>query len=281
MGLLKFFGSVILLIASPFLLSALYIGLNVSLRYVYQVRIKKYPIIRLHPDYLIEDKRKPIWFRLFVEFPNQLLQDALANDPYDFKEFGLHLFVGEQGSGKTISMVEFLMANKRLYPMSKCITNFSYSYQDDELNDWRQLLKYNNDKYGVFKCIDEIQTWFSSKESGQMPFEMLGEISQQRKQRSCIVGTAQVFSRVVKEIREQVTFVYCPMTILGCLTIVRRTKPKYWNNEKQIFTHYDKSYFFVHSSQIRNAYDTYKKIERYKDTGFNDRSTVVVERSVI
>ena len=48
------------------------------------------------------------------------------------------------------------------------------------------------------------------------------------------------------------------------------TKPQFWNEEKQEFTKFIRSYFFVHNDEIRNAYDTYKKIEKMKKAGFRD-----------
>lgn len=273
MGVIETMARIAAFVLSPAYIYAAWLGGYVILGYLYKVYVKKYPIKRLEDGYIIKEKRRSILYRLFIEFPKRMLQDLLDSDPYDFKEFGMHLFVGSQGSGKTVSMVEWLQATKRAYPKCKIITNFNYKYQDDEIKDWTSLLNINNENLGVIKCIDEIQTWFSSKESGQMPYELLGEICQQRKQRSCIVGTAQVFSRVSKEIREQTLYVYCPKTFFGCLTVVRRTTPEHWDNEKQTFKRYNKMYFFVHTEEIRNAFDTFKKIERYKDQGFHDRQS--------
>ena len=213
-------------------------------------------------------KRKSVIYRLFYEFPKRLAIDIVNRNPDEFKEYGLHMVCGEQGSGKTISVVEMLLRMKEQYPKVKIRTNMSYKYQDDTILDWKDLVKNDNGEYGQIEVLDEIQTWFSSMESKNFPPEMLTEISQQRKQRKMLIGTAQVFSRIAKPIREQTTFVYCPMTLLGCLTIVRKTKPQYWDDEKQIFRRYIKTYFFVHNSKIRNAFDTYEKVERYTKSGF-------------
>ncbi len=75
--------------------------------------------------------------------------------------------------------------------------------------------------FGTCYGIDELHTWLSKK-SNQVPFELLREISTQRKQKSCILGTCQVFGRVPKEIREQAEWVYLPRTFFNCLTIVRK-----------------------------------------------------------
>lgn len=213
-------------------------------------------------------KRKSVLYRLLYEFPKRIAQDIVNRNPDEFKEYGLHMFCGEQGSGKTISVVEMLLRMKEIYPRVKIRTNMFYKYQDAPIENWQDLIKNENGEYGQIEVLDEIQTWFSSMESKSFPPEMLTEISQQRKQRKMLIGTAQVFSRIAKPIREQTTFVYCPMTLLGCLTIVRKTKPEYWDDEKQVFKRYIKTYFFVHNSKIRNAFDTYEKIERYSKMGF-------------
>ena len=213
-------------------------------------------------------KRKSLLYRLFYEFPKRLALDIVNRNPNHFKETGLHLFCGEQGAGKTIAVTEMLLRMKEKYPNVKIRTNMEFKYEDAKIEHWRDLVQCDNGEFGQIEVLDEIQSWFSSMESKDFPPEMLTEISQQRKQRKMLVGTAQVFGRVAKPIREQTTMIYLPMTFLGCLTIVRKTKKEYWDEEKQTFKKYLGTYFFVHSEKIRNAFDTYKKIERYSLKGF-------------
>lgn len=157
----------------------------------------------------------------------------------------------------------------------KIATNMEYAHQDGRLDHWKQLLGRQNGLYGQVEVIDEIQAWFSSNQSKDFPPEMLAEVSQQRKQRKAIIGTAQVFSRIGKPIREQTSFVHLPFTIFGALTIVRVSKPQYWSDEKQTFSKYIKWYYFVHTDDIRNSFDTYKKIDSYKKVGFKSDETRV------
>ena len=253
------FIKILLVILSPIIIEAILVLLFIVIELKKGKKIKK-----SESTY----KRKSVLYRLFYEFPKRLALDIVNRNPDEFKEYGLHMVCGEQGSGKTISVVEMLLRMKEIYPQVKIRTNMSYKYQDASIFDWKDLIKNENGEYGQIEVLDEIQTWFSSMESKNFPPEMLTEISQQRKQRKMLIGTAQVFSRIAKPIREQTTFVYCPLTILGCLTIVRKTKPKYWDDEKQVFKRYIKTYFFVHTDKIRNAFDTYKKIERYSVKGF-------------
>lgn len=214
-------------------------------------------------------KKPSILNRLFVQFPKRFILDMYNRNPDEFREYGLHIFCGEQGSGKTTSVINKLQEWQLKYPKVKVRTNMDYKYEDGTITHWQNLVENDNGIYGQVEVLDEIQTWFNSNQSKNFPVEMLTEISQQRKQRKCLVGTAQVFSRIAKPIREQTTFVYLPITLFGCLTLVRVSKPEYWNDEDQKFKKYTNTYFFVHDEKIRNAFDTYKKIKQYKKSGFN------------
>jgi len=206
--------------------------------------------------------------RIFYKLPERLALDLFNRDPNDFAFYGLHMFCGQQGKGKTIGVVEFLQRIKLLYPECQIYTNMGYTEQNGKITHWKDVVERTNGTKGVVEVIDEIQAWFSSNQSKDFPPEMLAEISQQRKQRKMLIGTAQVFSRISKPIREQTTFVYLPITFTGCLTIVRRSRPEFWNDEKQEFTKFEKTYFFVHTDKIRNSFDTYERIGDYKEKGF-------------
>lgn len=227
----------------------------------------------------ISNYKKPsILKRIFFQFPERLSKDIYNREPGEFQEYGLHMFCGEQGSGKTTSVVHLLQVLKDKYPQCKIRTNMNYTHEDGQITHWKDLVSNSNGIYGQIEVIDEIQTWFNSLQSKDFPPEMLTEISQQRKQRKMLIGTAQVYSRIAKPIREQTSFVYLPFTILGCLTVVRVTKPQYWDDNNQKFTRYIKNYFFVHTDDIRNAFDTYMKIQKYKKGGFKSE-TEHMERS--
>jgi adenylate kinase family enzyme len=242
-----------------------FILLLVSLAYHLIYFYKKGHRIKNHKSTYI---KRSAFKRLVIDFPRQLILDIYNRKQFEFKEYGLHMIVGEQGSGKTTTAVELVQRLQQTNKKVKVRSNMSLDSENGKINHWKDMVKNENGIYGQIELIDEIQTWFNSNQSRNFPVEMLTEVSQQRKQRKMLIGTAQVFSRIAKPIREQVTFVYCPMTVLGCLTIVRVTKPQYWDDEKQRFKRYLKTYFFVHNDKIRNAFDTYKKIEKYSNDGF-------------
>lgn len=255
------------------ILSPIIILLLVFVGWYIYYRLKGY-----RREHSVSTYKKPgFFYRIFIKFPKQYWLDYFNKVPGEFDEFGVHLFCGEQGSGKSTAVVDLLL-NKwsKKYPRLKVYTNMEYKFQDGDITHWKDLMdeNRNNDIFGVVNVIDEISGWFSSLQSKDFPPEMLREISQQRKERKVILGTAQVFGRVAKPIREQTSLVYLPRTFLGCFTIVRVSKPIYYDESTFEFKKYIKTYFFVHDPFIRDSFDTYKKIENYKEIGFKETGNI-------
>jgi ATP-dependent Clp protease ATP-binding subunit ClpX len=210
--------------------------------------------------------------KVYIDFPIRLIEDRLCLDPDRFDFYGIHVFGGCQGCGKTMGAMHLIKRLKERYPLVKVRSNIDINFQDDSITDWTDLVKNNNGIYGQIEYIDEMQNWFDCQESRDFPPDMLAEVTQQRKQSKCIIGTSQVFDRLSKPLREQITLLYKPMTIAGCFTIVRVYDVRV-SNEGQI----DKQkmrqlYCFVHDEELRSCYDTYKKVERITLKGFQPRS---------
>lgn len=223
-------------------------------------------VFRLKPEKLLklDIKFKP------YDMLRYLLIDFISVKKHDFDEFGFTFFVGRQGAGKTISMVNYLNRIKKECPKCMIVTNFQYSQADHILTDWNDFLHIRNGVDGVIFAIDEIHSEYSSNAWKDFPENLLSEISQQRKQRVKIVATAQVFSRVAKPLREQA------FTVVSCSTMLHRfTKNvEYDANDYAICV--DKLFklkekcrpvkklSFVQSDYLRSCYDTFEKIERMK-----------------
>lgn len=235
-------------------------------------------IIPIKSDY-VRQKKRNFFQTIFLDFPKQLTYDFLTTDPNEFKEYGIRVVVGEQGSGKTMTAVYLLQQWQKRYQKSLVYTNMNYKFENGSLDHWKQLIERNNGKFGVINVIDEIKAWFSNKESKDVPPEILTEICQQRKQRKLILGTVQVFSELAKPFRSQTHLVYVPKTILGCLTIVRISKAKWYDAELDEYKKYCGFFIFAHNKKLRNAYDTYQKIAKYKDYEFASGSSIVATES--
>lgn len=218
-------------------------------------------------------KKHSFFRKIFIDAPKQIVEDKFNQDPDFFTHQGLIIFEGRQGSGKTTSMVYEAMQLQEEFPLAKCTSNLAYTHQDIALNDWRMLINYKNGIKGVIVMMDELQNWFSSNDSKNFPPEMLQVITQNRKNRRVILGTAQNFYLLSKAIRTQTTEVRRCITLLGCITIVKRVEP-ILDAQGDVLEWKNKGiYFFVHDKKLRESYDTYKVIERLQKVGFKEEQT--------
>ena len=237
----------------------------------------RYPFLlkRDKPAYLsgldIRFKRHDLFRWKLVDF---LRRRDLADY---FREYGFTIFVGRQGSGKTISMVSYLERMRKKYPSVLIVTNFKYAYADRIMKDWRDFFEIRNGTDGVIFAIDEIHSEYSSASWKDFPESLLSEISMQRKQRIKIVATAQVFARVAKPIREQSFSVVCCDSYLGRFTRNREydaaeycTADTPYQVRKKCRPISRRS--FVQSDELRACYDTWEKVERLKRTEFLPRA---------
>lgn len=214
-------------------------------------------------------KEPGVFKRLFYLFPKRLAYDYVHQDPNDFDQFGIHMIIGKQGSGKSTTVAYLLKKWQKIYPDLKVYTNMGYLDEDEPLEYWQQLIVRNNGKSGVVNVIDDFKAWWSNADSKNLPPEILGEICQQRKQKKAIIGTIQVFSELPKAFRSQTHQVYIPKTYFGCLTIVKKSDICFYDEKREKFIKTRGMFFFVHTKEIRDSFDTFKKIQKYKDVDWD------------
>lgn len=219
------------------------------------------------------EMRKPYIRNKYFNLFRWVLIDFLERDLRrgEFKEYGVTFFVGRQGTGKTISMVRYLEVIKEKFPNCLIVTNFDYYRTDHIMEDWNDLLTIENGTDGVVFAIDEIQSEYSAKQQrSDFPDDILSKVCQQRKQRVKIVCTAQFFSRVVKQLREQAS------TVVACTTYFDRLTRNKEYDALQYAMVIDnpnavnkklkplKKSSFVQSDALRSCYDTYEVIRRMR-----------------
>lgn len=178
--------------------------------------------------------------------------DIHRRDKGVFRGYGFWSFCGLGGSGKTLSIVNYLLKIQKKYPNVKVFTNFAYKGRTGDINSWRDLLDTENIniyeisqkeydkrvKWGqkhVYMCLDdnnniiykkrindgvifgfdEIHLTFESTKWQDAPSNLLDYISQQRKFHKQILGSSQVFTRIDKKLREQTNYVVECKSIFG------------------------------------------------------------------
>lgn len=147
------------------------------------------------------------------------------------------------------------------------------------LSDWRQLLEVRNGTKGIIFAIDEFQNEYDNSKWKDFPDNLLSVITQQRKQRIKILLSSQVYTRVVKQIREQ-----C-FEVAECKTFAGRwTKLKFYDAidyefiislddpRKRFKVRKKYKYSFIQNNVLRRLYDTYSVVERMKKSDFIPRN---------
>lgn len=191
--------------------------------------------------------------------------------PNYFNSDGLICFVGSQGSGKTLSAVNYVYHLMERYPMCKLVTNVLLKdYPIDNIRVFKfegneDFSKYSNGEYGVIYFVDEIQLYLNSLGSKNVDMEVITQISQQRKQRKHIVATSQVFGRLAKPLREQFSCVVLCTNYFGKIqinkVINRQDLEGETSSDTTITGNVKFKYCFVHSPIYYQRYDTYSIIQ--------------------
>lgn len=187
-----------------------------------------------------------------------------------FKQYGLRLYSGAQGSGKTMSLVEQLEAYRLEYKDLLIATNFGYIHQDLPISSLSEIpviskVARENGYVGVVIGWDEIQNDFDNQ-TRNFPVTILRTITQQRKQGIKILATSQVFTRVAKPIREQTFEVVECSTFAGRWTFQRWYNPieyEYFisNPDKKDKLSKIRKYNFIQTDELRELYDSYAVID--------------------
>ena len=191
--------------------------------------------------------------------------------PYYFDPEGILIFCGPQGSGKTLSAVQYVKRVLKNYPKCILVTNIHINDlpSEIEVHEYQgldSLKEYENGFEGVMYLIDEIHLEWNSLESKNISIEEMIEFAQQRKQRKHIIGTTQVYGRIAKPIREQIkNVVLCD----NFFHLLQRNDLidgfKTIEKDGKLETEKSKRYWWFHSPKLYACYDTYAKMKRYKN----------------
>lgn len=222
-----------------------------------------YHFLRLkHTKRLYRSLYPTSFFKSFlVNFPKMFaiyLRDL--NEP-DFKEHGLYLFCGEQGSGKSMSMTYNVNRLLMEYPDVKIYTNYGLMIQDDSLKSYKDLLYLDNQERGIIFCLDEIQGTFSSRNWKDFPPDMINVVCQNRKSHRVIFGTAQSINMVDKTIRLQTRrFITCH-NFLNIVQVCLYYKPEFDFEGNLLKSRLKKIQFFMQDESLRYQYNTFDLIK--------------------
>lgn len=202
-----------------------------------------------------------------------------ADHPEYFWPEGTTVFCGPQGSGKTLSAVRMVQRIVSKFPHCIVCSNIDFHLPDPPedgslakipghkgpyipFDGLEQLVGLQNGYEGVLYVLDEMHLLFNSLQSKDMPMEVFQEVSQQRKQRKAIIGTSQVFMRLAKPFREQISNVVICKTLFKYFQInsfIDGNTAVERDGQLEAVCYGTK--FFIHTPKLYRSYDTYAKIK--------------------
>ena len=112
-------------------------------------------------DWCMHGRKKISYFFQLLKYN----RDFNKNNPTYFRPDGLLVFCGGQGTGKTLSAVNYVYNLAAIYPKALIVTNVDlrvYPVDNQRVfrfNDATDLKKYKNGKEGVIFLIDEIHLY--------------------------------------------------------------------------------------------------------------------------
>lgn len=141
-----------------------------------------------------------------------------THDKDVFDVFGVDVFCGEMGSGKTISMIDWVYHLMKTYKKCLLVTNLDVSFPGVSFDrvipyvSFQDFYHYHNDDFGIIYMIDEMQIEANNidKLSSSDSKALNTFFTQLRSKHIYVVGSTPNFSRLSKLVRENFkTLVVC------------------------------------------------------------------------
>lgn len=192
-----------------------------------------------------------------------------------FPYFGLKVWYGGQGEGKTLSAVREAKKVLMQYPKATFITNVKIKGIKNKtyfFRDTKELLKLLNEVideeniYGYVVLIDEIHIAFASMFNRGIDPEILKWLSQQRKTGIYMLGTTQQYGRLPKAFRDYVLqsgqLIIChkvkALKILQINSILNMDET--YEQGNQLVKKIAYKDIWLHDKELYESYDTYAVI---------------------
>lgn len=192
--------------------------------------------------------------------------------------FGLSIYVGMFGRGKTLSATKYVLRIAKRYKLN-VISNIKLNgYPYTPLTNWQEIVDAPGN---TIILIDEMSTVFNAREWKNFNVNLLFQLLQCRKNKKMIVGTAQRFAHVDKLLRD-ITY-----EVIDC--------NKYWR--LQHTSHYDGWDYenCMNSNMLKrlshewqfitnkdyNGYDTSEIIDNTKRTEFMSNEEILTARGEV
>jgi len=195
-----------------------------------------------------------------------------------WRGFGIRIYVGMFGTGKSLSAVNYVRRNALKYKLNVLSNIHLKDIPYTPLVNYQQIIEA---PANTIILIDEISTVFNSRSWKDFNINLLFQLLQCRKNRKELVCTAQRFAHVDKLIRDITgEVIVCRKTWRVC-TNVAYDGWDYENSAAQFAIVPLWKYVYCATNDLYNAYDTDEIIDNTKRTDFVSNDEILVRRGVI
>lgn len=193
----------------------------------------------------------------------------------DWSGFGLRIYVGMFGTGKSLSAVNYVRNNARKYHLHVISNIVLKDIEYTPLVNYQQII---NAPKNTIILIDEVSTVFNARSWKDFNINLLFQLLQCRKDRKQLVCTAQRFAHVDKLLRDiTAEVIVCRKNWRIC----RNYAYDGWDFEntpaqfaiKPMWKH-----CYVATDSLYNAYDTDEIIDNAKKTNFVSNADILARR---
>lgn len=179
--------------------------------------------------------------------------------------YGIHMYVGLFGHGKTLSAVRFVTQNAKKYNLHVLSNIQLFDVEYEPLVNYQQII---DAPANTIILIDEVSTLFNARSWKDFNMTLLFQLLQCRKQRKQLVCTAQRFAHVDKLLRDITSYV------IVCNKTWRLQHNEYYDawdydnaNNSSLISRLNNVWWFVPDNAF-NSYDTSELIDNAKKTAF-------------
>ena len=207
----------------------------------------------------------------------------------DFNFYGIDMFIGMFGHGKTLTMTHRArLLYERYGDTIQFISNYDLKgIPYTPLHNFKQIVEVGkkaisgeSEYVGTVVLIDEIEALLSHRNYANFPLEMLNSLCQQRKAHIYIMCSAQRFFMVDKIFRSITTHV------IDCVKLWRFQSVSYydaWDYENamnsQLLCPLSKIWWFVRNSDFE-SYDTSQMISESDSKDFISNEEAIIRKGL-
>lgn len=192
--------------------------------------------------------------------------------------FGLNIYVGMFGRGKTLSATRYVLRQAKRYKLN-VISNIKLNgYPYTPLTNWQEIVDAPGN---TIILIDEMSTVFNARQWKDFNINLLFQLLQCRKNKKMIVGTAQRFAHVDKLLRD-ITY-----EVIDCTKYWRWQHTQHydgWDYEncmnKRMLKRVHHNWNFITNKDYK-SYDTSEIIDNTKRTEFMSNEEILGARGEV